>query len=110
MPPDTYGTMFLKPCKVISIGALLISNNNTNRNSKINKGYHVPGSLFLSHNKNSFWQCSIFLQLHDSENFFDYEGVNTTSAGVPQALSENLGMQHHAYIEWIHCICPFNSG
>jgi hypothetical protein len=101
---------FSKSYKLISIGDLSISNNNTNRDSKINKGYHVPGSLFLSHNKNSLWQCSIFLQIRDSENFFDYEGVNTTSQGVPQALSENLGMQHHAYIEWIHYICLFNSG
>jgi hypothetical protein len=82
---------FLKPYKVIRIGFLPISNNNTNRNSKINKGYHVPGSLFLSHNKNSFWQCSIFSQIHDSETFFNYEGVNTTSKGVLQELSENLG-------------------
>ncbi len=62
-----------KPYKVISICALSISNNNTKGDSKINKGYHVPGSLFLSHNENSLWQCSIFLQIHDSENFFDYE-------------------------------------
>jgi hypothetical protein len=68
---------YSKPYKVIIIGTSLISNNNTKRNSKINKGYHVPGSLFLSHNKNSLRQCSIFLQIHDSENFFNYEGVNT---------------------------------
>jgi hypothetical protein len=64
----------------------------------------------LTHNKNSLRQCSIFLQIHDSENFFDYEGVNTTSEGVLQALLENLGRRHHAYIEWIHYICLFNFG
>jgi hypothetical protein len=57
---------FLKPYKVVSIGTLSISNNNTKHDSKINKGYHVPGSPFLSHNENFFgnavFSCKFMIQ------------------------------------------------
>jgi hypothetical protein len=45
--------MNFEPCQINSLDALSISDNNTNCNTKIYKGNHVPGSFSLSCNKNS---------------------------------------------------------
>jgi hypothetical protein len=87
----------------------MISDNNTN----IIKNSHVSALLFLHCSKNSDHRSDTFLQNHDSENFFRLntasEGVSTSSEGVPQTLLDYLSARHHAYIEWIHYICIFNS-
>ena len=53
---------------------------------------------------------TLFSKIHVSDNIFNYEGVDTSSEGIPQALLENHGMEHYTYIEWIQYICLFNSG
>lgn len=85
-----------------SIGSISITKYDANCDSKIKSSNHVCNNSASRH--------SIFLQIHDSKNFWHHEGVNILSEGVTKVLLENKLTRLFALIDGIHYICLFNSG